>query len=87
MRRENEQLREEVRKAQERISALTVLQEISRSLAAELQLQPLLKKIVRSAVQIMGASAGSLILLDSGTDELVFSVIEGVAAWPYWNGA
>lgn len=77
MERENEQLREEVRKNQERISALTVLQEISRSLAAELQLQPLLKEIVRSAVQIMGASAGSLILLDSTTDELVFSVIEG----------
>lgn len=75
--RENEQLREEIRKAQERISALTVLQEISRILAAELQLEPLLNKILSSAVQIMKASAGSLILLDPETDELVFSIIEG----------
>jgi len=77
LQRENEQLREEVRKAQERISALTVLQEISHILAAELQLQPLLNEILRSAVQIMEASAGSLILLDRETDELVFSIIEG----------
>jgi signal transduction histidine kinase len=74
---ENERLREEVRQAQERISALTVLQEISRILTAELQLEPLLNEILRSAVQIMDATAGALILLDPETDELVFSVIAG----------
>ncbi len=58
---------------------MTVLQEISRILAAELQLQPLLKEILRSAVQLMEGSAGSLILLDPETDELVFSVVEGGA--------
>ncbi len=74
---QNEQLREEVRKAQERISALTALQEFSRILAAELQLQPLLEEILRSALQLVEASAASLILLDPETDELVFWVIEG----------
>jgi signal transduction histidine kinase len=33
--------------------------------------------ILASAVQVMGASAGSLLLLDQRTDELVFEVIEG----------
>jgi signal transduction histidine kinase len=99
---ENERLREEVRKAQERISALTVLQEISRILTAELQLEPLLNEILRSAVQIMDAAAGAVILLDAETDELVFSVIaggggvallerrmgknEGIAGWVVTNG-
>jgi signal transduction histidine kinase len=99
---ENERLREEVRKAQERISALTVLQEISRILTAELQLEPLLNEILRSAVQIMDAAAGAVILLDPETDELVFSVIaggggvallerrmgknEGIAGWVVTNG-
>jgi signal transduction histidine kinase len=74
---ENERLGEELRKAQERISALTVLQEMSGILTAELQLEPLLNEILRSAVLMMNASAGALILLDPETDELVFSVIEG----------
>ena len=74
---DNERLREEMRQAQERISALTVLQEVSRILTAGLQLEPLLNEILRSAVQIMGAAAGALILLDPETDELVFSVIAG----------
>jgi signal transduction histidine kinase len=74
---QNDSLTEEVRKARERISALTVLQQISGILTAELQLEPLLNEILRSAVQIMDAAAGALILLDSETDELVFAVIAG----------
>lgn len=77
LQRQDEQLREEMRKAQDRISALTALQKISRILASELQLEPLLKEIVSSAVQLMEASAGCLILVDPETDELVFSAIEG----------
>jgi len=77
LQRQDEQLREEMRKAQDRISALTALQKISRILASELQLEPLLKEIVSSAVQLMEASAGCLILVEPETDELVFSVIEG----------
>jgi len=33
--------------------------------------------ILKSAVEVMGASAGSLLLLDQATNELVFEVIEG----------
>jgi signal transduction histidine kinase len=62
---------------QSRIASLHVLQEVARSLTSELNLQPLLHKILRAAVEVMAATAGSLILLDELTDELVFEVVEG----------
>jgi signal transduction histidine kinase len=71
------QLRAENKAANERIVALQVLQEVARSLSSELNLEPLLQMILASAVQVMGASAGSLLLLDAATNELVFKVIEG----------
>jgi signal transduction histidine kinase len=63
--------------AQHRIAALHVVHEVAGSLASELNLEPLLHKIMAQAVEVMGASAGSLILLDELTDELVFAVVEG----------
>lgn len=63
--------------AQQRIAALHVLHEVAGSLTSELNLEPLLHKILATAVEVMNASAGSLILLDELTDELIFAVIEG----------
>ncbi len=63
--------------AQHRIAALHVLHEVAGTLTSELNLEPLLHKILAAAVDVMNASAGSLILLDELTDELVFAVIEG----------
>ncbi len=74
---ENEWLRRENKRLLEHVAALQVLQEVARSLTSELNLEPLLKNILRSAVEVMEASAGSLLLLDPRTDELVFEVIEG----------
>ncbi len=56
-----------------------VLQRVSQDLAYELDLDRLLQNILRSAVRVMEASAGSLLLLDEMTDELVFKVVEGGA--------
>lgn len=70
---------EQIRRYEERIAALQHLQEIARSLASELNLDPLLKRILRSAVDVMGAQGGSLLLVDQRTDELVFRVVEGGA--------
>jgi signal transduction histidine kinase len=64
-------------KAQGRIDALEVIQEVDRSLTSELNLDPLLHKILAGAVKVSKASAGSLILLDESSDELVFTVVEG----------
>jgi signal transduction histidine kinase len=74
---ENEILRVENKAARERIAALSALQQVAQSLASELNLEPLLKNILCSAVEVMDASAGSLLLIDPATDELVFEVIEG----------
>ncbi len=72
-----EALEADYREAQERIATLHVVHEVASSLTSELNLDPLLHKILAKAVEVMEASAGSLILLDEFTDELVFEVIEG----------
>lgn len=69
-------LQAELQEARERIAALHVTHEVAKSLTTELKLQPLLQRIMVSAVEVMNASAGALILLDPLTDELVFKVAE-----------
>jgi len=70
-------LEAEFREAQHRIAALHVVHDVASSLTSELNLEPLLYKILTKAVEVMNASAGSLLLLDEMTDELVFAVIKG----------
>lgn len=77
LRQEAAQLRRESAAALEQVSILQVLQNLTCTLSSELNLEPLLQMILGSAVQVMGASAGSLLLLDRKTNELVFEVIEG----------
>jgi signal transduction histidine kinase len=72
-----EELRRDYQLAQERIAALTVLQNVARNLTSELDLNKLLREIVRSAVRVLKASDGSLLLWDEATNELVFAVTEG----------
>ena len=74
-----EELRREYQLAQERIAALTVLQDVARNLTSELDLNKLLRKILHSAVTVLKASAGSLLLWDEATNELVFVVTDGGA--------
>jgi signal transduction histidine kinase len=74
---ENRRLREQHGAYEDQIAALYALQDAARTLAMELNLPLLLKKILRSAVQVMDATAGSLLLLDPSTGQLVFEVIEG----------
>ncbi len=70
-------LQTRVAQLQERVTALYALQEGARSLTSELVLDQLLAKIMQNAVNVMRASAGSLLLHDAPTDELVFSVVQG----------
>jgi GAF domain-containing protein len=70
-------LRVRLTQLQQRVAALEALQESSHTLTSELVLDQLLGKILQSAVQVMQASAGSLLLHDPATDELVFSVVQG----------
>lgn len=58
-------------------SALETLLEASRALSAELDLPALLSKVMATAARVTGAAAGSLLLLDESTGELVFETTLG----------
>jgi signal transduction histidine kinase len=60
-----------------RINALTALQDISRILSSELDLNRLLRKIVHAAVEVLNASTGSLLIWDPTDNSLVFAVTKG----------
>lgn len=74
-----EELERAYQLAQERIAALTVLQDVARNLTSELDLNKLLREILHSAVKVLKASAGSLLLWDDATNELVFALTDGGA--------
>jgi signal transduction histidine kinase len=59
------------------IEHFDVLRRITQELVSEVDIDCLLQNILRSAVQVMKGTAGSLILLDEQEDELVFRVVEG----------
>ena len=79
LRREVERLQRQNLSVNEHFSALEVIQRIAHSLVSDVDLDELLKEILRSAVSMVKASAGALLLLDKTTGELVFEVIEGGA--------
>ncbi len=63
--------------AERRINALMALQDISRTLTSELDLERLLRKIIHAAVEVLDASTGSLLIWDPSDNSLVFAVTEG----------
>jgi signal transduction histidine kinase len=66
--------------SQRRARQLASLNEVTRQLATNLESEPLLKFIIENAVQILNCEAGSLLLVDRQTDELVFRVTTGPVA-------
>ena len=69
-----------LQEAERRTRQLTSLNEVARSLTAVLELDPLLDQILTSAVDILDCEAGSLLLLDPDTGELIFQVARGPVA-------
>ncbi len=63
-----------------RARQLASLNEVTRSLTSTLDLDLLLENIMTSAVNILNCEAGSLLLVDDTTDELVFEVVIGPVA-------
>lgn len=66
--------------SQRRARQLEILNQVGRSLTSTLELDPLLSQILVSAVEILRSEAGSLLLVDEVTDELVFVVTTGPVA-------
>ena len=77
LREKNVHLRQEYASLRDRAMALQLLQEMTLKLTSELNVEVLLENILNSAIKVVGAVAGSLILLDGRTDELVFAVVVG----------
>ncbi|MDE3091866.1 MAG: GAF domain-containing protein, partial [Chloroflexota bacterium] len=69
--------KERVAALEQRIAALEALQQVAATLTSELRLDRLLALILSSAVDVMKADAGSLLLHDPETNELVFEVVMG----------
>lgn len=61
-----------LQEAEHRTKLLTTLNEVARSLASTLEIDPLLHQILISAVEILNCEAGSLLLVESETSELTF---------------
>ncbi len=66
--------------SERRARQLAKLNEVGRSLTSTLDLNPLLNRIMNSAVEILNCEAGSLIMIDENTRELVFKVTVGPTA-------
>ncbi len=67
------------RQLQRRHSQLETLIEISQGLAVNLDVDSVLDLIISKAMHLLGCEAGSLLLVDPSSDELVFKVAHGMA--------
>src|SRR5689334_19335175 len=61
----------------DQLAALHTIQQVAQSFSSELDLEPLLRKVLRAALTVVDATAGSLLLHDVASDELRFEVLEG----------
>ncbi len=64
-----------LQETERRARQLATLNEVARSLTSTLDSDPLLNRIMQSAVDILNCEAGSLLLIDDETGELIFEVV------------
>lgn len=76
---DNSDLKDELQVLRSSVRALSALQEIIQRITPTTDVLVLLDDLLASAVAVVGASDGSLLLLDEDTDELVFAVVHGEA--------
>jgi signal transduction histidine kinase len=69
-----------LQETERRARQLARLNEVTRNLTSTLELEPLLQTILQSAVEILDCEAGSLLLVDERSQELVFKVVTGPVA-------
>ena len=102
LRDENTGLHDELASLQEILDILLTMQDMSMSVTTHTDALTLLDRILQAALECIGASDGSLILIDQETNELVFVVVhgevrdslagyrlpvgEGIAGWVAANG-
>lgn len=69
-----------LQETERRARQLSSLNEVTRKLTSTLETAPLLQSILESAVSILNCEAGSLLMVDAVTDDLVFEVTAGPVA-------
>lgn len=79
LRDENRDLKDEVNVLRASMRALIGLQAVINQLTPQTDVLGLLDDVLISALTAVGASDGSLLLVDEDTDELVFAVVHGQA--------
>ncbi len=77
---ENAALREEILSLRQFIDSMQNLMEAVEQPLPEAELMELLSEVLRNALQTIGASDGSLLVLDEDSDELVFVITHGETA-------
>ena len=77
LRQENQNLRDEYVSLAQQLVGLRVVQVLTQDLVSELDVDRLLQRILRSAIEAVHGTAGALLLLDPTGKELIFSVVEG----------
>lgn len=60
-----------------RLQKLSTIYEVGRTITSTLEMETVLDLVMSKAVEILNAEAGSLLLVDKKTDELVFRVVLG----------
>lgn len=69
-----------LQETERRARQLVMLNEVTRQLTSTLELEPLLQNILQNAVEILNCEAGSLLLRDETSDELVYRAAAGPLA-------
>jgi GAF domain-containing protein len=77
LRDENRDLKDEVALLRSSVRALSALQDVIQRLTPSANVIALLDDLLASALAVVGAEDGSLLLVDEDTDELVFAVVQG----------
>jgi len=80
LQQENASLRDEVSNLKDYIAALGDLGRAAQAITSEVALRPLLQRVLYSALSVVDAADGSLLLLDEETGELAFVVVQGQVA-------
>ena len=71
------ELHESLKLMTQQLIGLRMVQRVNQELVSEMDLDLLLKRILRSAIDAVQGQAGALLLLDPTGQELIFSVVEG----------
>ena len=77
LQQEHQQLYNIYQSLSQQLIGLRLVQNVTQDLVSELDVDLLLKRILRSAIDAVHGTAGALLLLDPTGQELIFEVVEG----------